>query len=91
MIDADNRRNSEFLDVLDMPAEIRASLLHCPNIFRAEIGLRDAAVHLHGSYGRDDHNRFRREARFPAFDVEKLFRSKIGAEARLGDDVIGEL
>ena len=51
----------------------------------------DAAVHLERAHGRDDHRGVGREAGLAALDVEELLGAEVGAEARLGDHVVGEL
>ena len=78
-------------DILDVAAEIGAALLDRLDVFLAEIFLLDAAIHFHGAHGGDDDSGSRLEARLAALDVEEFFGAEIGAEAGLGDDVVGEL
>ena len=56
-----------------------------------EVVLGDAAVHLERAHGGDDDRRGRLEAGLAALDVEELLGAQVGAEAGLGDDVVGEL
>ena len=57
----------------------------------AERVLGDAAVHFERSDCRDQHRRRRLQSRLSALDVEEFLGAEIGAEARFGDDVVGEL
>ncbi len=60
-------------------------------ILAVERGFGDAAVHLERAGGGDDDGDGRLQPGLAAFDVEEFLGPEIGAEARLGDDVIGEL
>ena len=60
-------------------------------VLRGELGLGDAAVHLERADGGDHHAGRRPQVRETALDVEELLRPEIGAESRLGDDVIAQL
>ena len=91
VVDADHRRHAELLHVLDMAAEIGAALLHRLDVLLAEVFLLHAAVHLERADGGDDDRRGGLQARLAALDVEEFLRAEIGAEAGLGDDVVGEL
>ena len=91
MVDGHHRRHAELLHVLDVAAEIGAALLHRLDVFRAEVLLLDAAIHLHRPHGGHDHRRRRLQPGLAALDVEELFRPEIGAEAGFGDDIVGKL
>src|SRR5260370_26832626 len=51
----------------------------------------DAAVHFRGTDGRHDDSGVRPEPSLAAFYIEEFFGSEIGAEPRLGYDVIRQL
>ena len=91
VIDGDGDRHAELLHVLDMAAEIGETLLERLDILLLEIVLADAAMHLERAHRGDDDRRRRMKAGLAAFDVEEFLRTEIGAEARFGHDVIGEL
>ncbi len=61
------------------------------DVFGAEVVLGDAAVHLERADGGDDHHRVGLQPGLAALDVEELLGAEVGAEAGLGDDVVGEL
>ena len=56
-----------------------------------QVVLGDAAVHLQGADGGDDHGSGGLQAGLAALDVEELLRSQVGAEAGFGHHVVGEL
>lgn len=60
-------------------------------ILRAELGLCHAAVMLQGADGGDNNHGRRFEARHTAFNVHKLLRAEIRAEARLRHGVLAKL
>ena len=60
-------------------------------ILLLEVVLGHAAMHLERADGGDDHHAIRLEAGFAAFDVEEFLGAEIGAEARLGHHIVGEL
>ncbi len=74
-----------------MALEIGEALLQRLEIFLLEIVLGDTAMHLQRADGGDQDGAVRLQSGFAAFDVEELLGAEIGAEARLGDDVVGEL
>ena len=74
-----------------MLLQVDDSLCKRVQIFRRQICLRNAAVVFQGTYRRHKHYRIRLQARLPAFDIEKLFRSQVSAEACLSDHVICQL
>ena len=55
-----------------------------------EVGLCHAAMALEGADGRHQHAGAGSDPSIAALDVQELFSAQIGAEARLGDDVIGQ-
>ena len=73
-----------------MAEQIRHSRFECGEIFFAELAFRKSAVHLQRADSRHDHDRRRTKPRKAAFDIEKLLRAEVGAEARLRDGVITE-
>src|SRR5882672_1952541 len=91
-VDRNNAGNAVvLLHVLDVALEVGDPLLQ-----RLEVLLRDrlqvrAAVVLHRAHRGDDHRRRRAQPRLAALDVDELLRPQVGAEARFGDHVVGEL
>ena len=79
------------LQVLEVALEIGEALLERRTILLLEIVLGDAAMHLERADGRDEHDAIGLQPGLAAFDVEEFLGAEIGAEAGLGDDVIGEL
>ena len=90
-VDRDDRWDAELLHVVDVPPEVRHALLQRVEIFLAEVGLGEAAVHLQRADGCDDHRRFRLEAGLSALDVEELLRSQVGAKPGFRHDIVGEV
>ena len=74
-----------------MPLEIGEALLQRRDVLLLEIVLGHAAMHLERADGGDDDDAIGLEPGFAAFDVEEFLRAEIGAEASLGDHVVGEL
>ncbi len=90
-VDGHHGRHAELLHVLDVAREVDATLGDGRDVLVLELILRDAAVHLERAHGRHDHGRRRLQARLAALDVEELLGPEVGAEAGLGDDVVGKL
>ena len=86
----DHRLDAEFLDILDMPGEVRTAVANRFDILRAEVFPGDAAMHFQSPHGGDQHHGVRRQPRLAALDIEEFLRAQIGAEAGLGHDVVGQ-
>ena len=91
VVDRDDRRHPELLDVLDVATEIGAAFLDRTDVLRTEILALDPAIHLERAYGRDDHRGVRGETGLAAFDVQELLGAQIGTKTGLGDHVVREL
>src|SRR5690606_35922270 len=91
VVDPDDRRDAELTHVLDVAEQVDHALLDRFDVFLAEIGLGDAAVHLQRAHGGDDYHGRRLEAGLAALDVEELLGPQVGAEAGFGNDVVGQL
>lgn len=91
LVHRDDRRNAELVDVLDVALEVFTALRDGRDILGLQVIFRDAAMHLEGADGRDDHDGRRRDAGLAALDVEEFLGSEVGAEAGLGHDVVREL
>ena len=87
----DHDGHAELPQVGDMPRQIGEAGLQRRKVFRAERVLGDAAVHFERAHRGDDHRRRRLQSCLAALDVEEFLRPEVRAEARFGDDVIGEL
>src|SRR5260370_23077657 len=74
-----------------MTGEVRKSALQCGDVFLPQHVACDAAVHFQGTDGRHDDSGVRPEPSLAAFYIEEFFGSEIGAEPRLGYDVIRQL
>jgi hypothetical protein len=74
-----------------MPLEVDEALLERRQVLLVHFPDVDAAVVLERAHGGDDHGGVRPQAGLAALDVEELLGAQVGAEARLGDDVIDEL
>ncbi|GFZ51903.1 hypothetical protein JCM24511_09672 [Saitozyma sp. JCM 24511] len=94
-VDRDDDLEAELLCVLDVLAEVGASLLEQVEVLlgvnRVE-GLAGrhrgtATVHLEGSDGRDEDHGVGAEARHAGLDVAELLHADVRTEASLGDDV----
>ena len=77
--------------VVDVALEIGDALLERAEILRVDLLQIAAAVVLQRADGRDDHHRRGTQSRLAALDVDELLGAEVGAEARLGHDVVGEL
>ena len=95
-VDRHDRRHAVGLDVLDLLAEVRRAGLDVVGVLGQQV-LRQrtpgddavlARVRLEGADGRDEHGGVGRQARRAALDVEEPLGAHVGAEARLGDQVI---
>ncbi len=71
-----------------MPEEIGQTLLQRHKIFFVQVGLGNTAMVLKSTHGRDDNDGGGFEFRHTTLDVQKLFRSEVRSEARLGDRVV---
>ena len=91
MVDGNNYRNAELLQILDMNAEVHDSLFKGFNVLPGEVGLCNAAVVLQCADSCYQHGAVRFQAGIAALDVKELLRSEVGAEARLGNGVVAEL
>ena len=60
-------------------------------VFGLEVLLLHPAMHLERADGGDQHHAVGRDAGLAALDVEEFLAAEVGAEARFGHDVIGEL
>ena len=78
-------------DVLDVALEVDDALLERLEVLVGDRREVCAAMVLQGSNGGDDHGDGWPEAGLAALDVDELLRAEVGAEACLGDDVVGEL
>ena len=91
-IDCNDRRQSVNLrDVLHVLQKIRKSLFQCLQILLTELFLFHASVMLQRSYRRNDNDRIRLHSAHPAFNVQELLRSEIGAESGFRNDIIRQL
>ena len=90
-VDRDDRRHAELADIGKMAGEIGKAFFECLDILLTQRIKSHAAMHLERAYCRHHHGRRRAEARFSAFDVKEFLGPEIGAEAGLGNHVIGEL
>ncbi len=79
-VDGDDGRDAEVADVLDVLGQVGKAVLE-----------RAVAVVLERPHGRDDNGGLGLEAADAALDVEELLGAQVGAEAGLGDDVVGQL
>ena len=73
-----------------MASEVREAGFERGQVLCAKRVLGDAALHLERAHRGDEHRNRRFESGLAAFDVEEFLRSEIGAESRLGDDIIGK-
>ena len=76
----------ELADDRKVPREVRAA-----DLDRVRAAVRVVGVVLQRLHRRDEHDRIGPEVAEPADDVEELLHAHVGAEAALGDDVVGEL
>ena len=60
-------------------------------VFGLEVLLLDPAMHLERADGGDQHHAVGGEAGLAALDVDEFLAAEVGAEARLGHHVVGEL
>ncbi len=74
-----------------MALEVDQPLLERGEVFLVDVLHVDAAVVFHRAHRRHDHRGARPQAGLAAFDVEEFLGAEIGAEARLGDDVVRQL
>ena len=92
-VESDHDGDAEELHVLDLLGEVLAALLESGVVLGLEQLRvdRQAAVHLEGAHGAGDDHATGREAAVAADDVHELLGAQVGAEAGLGDDVVGQL
>ena len=88
MVDRDDHGNAERLHVLDVAPKVGAAFFDGADVLFPQIGLCDAAVHLHGPHGCNQNDAIGRQTRLAALDVHELFGTQIGAEASFGHNVI---
>jgi hypothetical protein len=77
--------------VVHVALEVRDALLQSAEILRIDLLQVGAAVILERADGRDEHHGRGTQPRLAALDVDELLRPEVGAEARLGHDVVREL
>ena len=90
MVDRNDRRNPELADILDMAGEVDAAGADRLDVLLAELRLADPAIIFERADGGDDHRGGGPETGLAALDVEELLGAEIGAEAGLGDDIVGQ-
>ena len=90
-VDRHDDRHAELLHVLHVGREVHEALFERVRVGDARLRLGHAAVIFEGAHRRHEHHRRRGKPRVTAFDVHELLRAQVGAEARLGDRVVGEL
>ena len=73
-----------------MGSQVAQARLERLDVWFGGVGLRHAAVIFERAQGGDDHDGRRRDAGIAALDVQEFFCAKVGAEARLGDGVVGQ-
>ena len=66
-------------------------VFHRVDVFRAQIGLCDTAVHLHRAHCGDEYHSRRCDTRLAALDVHEFLGAKIGTEAGFSHHVIADL
>ena len=71
-----------------MAHKVGQALFQRGQIFRAQLGFFNAAVHFQRPHRGRHHHRRRHKSRLPAFYIQKLLRAQIRAEARLCDGVV---
>ncbi len=90
-VDRHHHRHAVFPHILDVTLEIGEALLQRREVLLLEIVLGHPAMHLERADGRHQHHAGGRQPCLAAFDVEELLGAEIGAEAGLGDHIVGEL
>ena len=90
-IEGDDGRQPEILHVGTVAREVGEALLDRRDVLLLDIVDLGPRVRLERPDCGDQHRRRRAKPRDPALDVEELLGPQIGAEARLGDHVVGEL
>ena len=73
-----------------MAQQVGQAALDRADVLLVERLLVGAAVQLQRPHRGHDHGEFGLQPGLPAFDVEELLRAQIGAEARFGDDIVGQ-
>ena len=95
-IDRDDRRAAVDLHVLELLAQVVATLVDLVGIGLEQIlgerlagdDLVVAGVSLEAPHGRDEHGSIGGEARVAALDVEEALGAHVGTEARLGEEEV---
>jgi hypothetical protein len=90
-VDRHDDRQTVAAQIGEMALEIGEPAFQRCDIFAPERITRHAAVHFQCADRGDEYDGRRLEARLPALDIEKFFRTEIRAETRFGYDIIGEL
>ena len=98
-VNCHDRLNTEVAHDLDVLLQVLCALLHVGGAFLqhafgqglARNDLVQAGVGLQGAYGHDEHCCVRLQAGDAALDVEETLRTHVGAEASLGNHVVGVL
>ena len=90
-VDSNYAGNAEFLNVFDMLLQIYQTFFNCLYVRSLQVGFRYAAVHLQRTYGSNNNGCVRFQAGITAFDIKEFFRTKVSAEACLGDSIISQL
>ena len=91
VVDRNDYRHAELLEVLDVHAEVHDSLFEGFNVLLGEVGLCNAAVVLQRTDSRYQYGAVRLQSGAAALDVEELLCAEVGAESCLGDGVIRQL
>ena len=73
-----------------MPPQVFQPRFHCLQVLLFKLLARHTPVHLQRPHRCHHHRGIRCQSRLAALDVEELLGTKVGAKARLGDDVVGE-
>ena len=91
MVHRNNSWHTELLDVFNVASKVGTALLYRIHIFRIQILLNHAAIHLHRPNGRDNHDRRRFQSSFAALDVQEFLGPQIGPETRFRHNIVGQL
>ena len=89
-IDRHHDGQAEAADIFDVFFEVFNAFFDCCDIGPRDPFKRDTAVGFERTHRCHEHHEIGCQAALTAFDIEKFFRSQIGAKARFGNGVFRE-
>ncbi len=92
VVDRDNARQPVVIaHVVEVALEVRDALFQSRQILDLQCLYLGAAVELQRAHGGDEHDHVGPQPGLATLDIDEFFGTEVGAEASLGDNIVGQL